>query len=98
MTKMQLVHALVEAVPGLKKGDVAAVLDALPTIITTALKAGDVVVLPGVARFKAVTKAATPERRGVDPFSKQPKTFPAKPETRRVKVAAIKPLKTTLES
>ena len=43
-------------------------------------------------------KPATPERTGVNPFTKQPQVFPAKPESRTVKVTALKGLKDMLQT
>ena len=74
---------------------VAAVLDALGDQIGSALgkKGPGVFVVPGLVKIVRQHKPATPEREGLDPFTKQPRTFKAKPARNVVKVRALKKLK-----
>ena len=44
-----------------------------------------------------VTKPATPERQGINPFTKEPTVFKAKPARTVVKVRPLKKLKAMVE-
>jgi nucleoid DNA-binding protein len=92
MTKSEFVAALAEKT-GLGKKEVSAVLDAVMNVAVEQLKAGSEVTLPGIAKLKAVHKPAVPEREGIDPFTKQPRVFKAKPASTAVKIRPAKALK-----
>ena len=78
----------------LKKKEVGAVFDALATMIARDLKRGaGVFNVPGLMKIKAVHKPAVPERRGINPFTKEETTFKAKPARNVVKVQPLKGLK-----
>merc|ERR1719181_1867278 len=49
--------------------------------------------LPGFAKFTVKKKAATKEREGINPFTKEPCTFKAKPACKTVRARAIKAIK-----
>jgi hypothetical protein len=49
--------------------------------------------MPGLLKMKVVKKPATPERQGVNPFTKQPMVFKAKPASKKVRVLPLKNLK-----
>lgn len=57
MKKAELVEAL-EAASGQSKASVAAVLDALPGVIVSALKEHGALTLPGLTKIEAKTKPA----------------------------------------
>ncbi len=78
----------------LKKKVVGAVFDALSDMISRDLKRGiGVFNVPGLMKIKAVHKPAVPERRGINPFTKEETTFKAKPARNVVKVQPLKGLK-----
>ncbi len=78
----------------LKKKEVGAVFDALANMISRDLKRGvGVFNVPGLMKIKAVHKPAVPERRGINPFTKEETTFKAKPARNVVKVQPLKGLK-----
>jgi nucleoid DNA-binding protein len=78
----------------LKKKEVGAVFDALADMISRDLKRGvGVFNVPGLMKIKAVHKPAVPERRGINPFTKEETTFKAKPARNVVKVQPLKGLK-----
>jgi hypothetical protein len=62
-------------------------------VVIETIKTEGVVVVPGIVKLRAVDKPATPERQGVDPFTKQPKTFAAKPASKKVKASPLKNIK-----
>ena len=79
---------------GLKKKDISNVFDALSNIIRQDLKSGPGVVnLAGLMKIKAVHKPAVPEREGINPFTKEPTIFKAKPARNVVKISPLKSLK-----
>jgi nucleoid DNA-binding protein len=94
LTKSQFVAALVEG-SGVPKKQVVAVLDALNAVVVEQLskKGPGVVTLPGLLKLSVTDKPAVPARDGIDPFTKQPKLFKAKPASRAVKARPVKALK-----
>lgn len=93
MNKTQLLNELQTRNPTLTRKDITGVLDSLSQVVIGTLKTEGSIVVPGVVKLRAVAKAATPERQGVDPFTKQPKTFAAKPASTKVKASALKTVK-----
>eukprot|EP00666_Eupelagonemidae_sp_cell4sb_P010954 gene10954-8941_t len=57
------------------------------------LKKNGKFVLPGFAKFVVKKKKATKARKGVNPFTKEPCTFKAKPASKTVRARAIKAIK-----
>ncbi len=57
------------------------------------LKKSGMFVLPGFAKFIVVKKPATPERKGINPFTKEPTVFKAKPARKTLKVRPVKAAK-----
>jgi DNA-binding protein HU-beta len=92
MSKTELVEAIASQ-SGLEKKQVNAVLDALSDVVYKELKAENEVVLPGLVKLTAVTKPAVPEREGINPFTKQPTIFKAKPARKIIKPRPLKALK-----
>ena len=68
-------------------------LEALATIGYSALKKDGEFLIPGFGKFVVVTKPATKERQGINPFTKQPTTFKAKPARKVLKVRPVKAAK-----
>ncbi len=93
LSKSGLVNALVEASGELSRKQVKAVLDALSDIGYKELKKTGLFTMPGFAKFRVVKKPATKAREGVNPFTKQPMTFPAKPASKSVRARPIKAIK-----
>ena len=52
--------------------------------------------LPGFAKFRVVKKPATKARQGINPFTKAPMTYPARPASKAVRVRPIKAIKDAL--
>ncbi|MBI5566791.1 MAG: HU family DNA-binding protein, partial [Chloroflexi bacterium] len=79
---------------GLEKKQVVAALDALNTVVIKQLsKAPGEVVLPGLLKLVTVKKPAVKARPGINPFTKEPTVFKAKPATKVVKARMVKALK-----
>jgi DNA-binding protein HU-beta len=92
MTKSEFIGEVAEK-SGLSKKDVNAVFEAVLNVAVEQLKKGHELTLPGMAKLKAVHKPAKPAREGTDPFTKQPRTFAAKPASTAVKIRPVKALK-----
>jgi nucleoid DNA-binding protein len=92
MTKSEFVNAIAER-SGLNKKQASTVLEAMGNIVTEQLKSSGEVTIPGLIRLSVSTKEATPEREGINPFTKQPTIFKAKPARKVVKARPMKALK-----
>ena len=92
MSKTELIEAIAGQ-SGLEKKQVSAVLDALSDVVYKELKAQHEVVIPGLLKLTSVTKPAVPEREGINPFTKEPTTFKAKPARTVIKPRPLKALK-----
>ena len=57
------------------------------------LKTAGTFLLPGFAKFVVVEKPATPAYDGVNPFTKAPMRFEAKPASKAVKARLLKGIK-----
>jgi len=93
-TKSEILSSIAKAT-GLPRKQVAAVCDALTGQIKAALgkKGSGVFVVPGLVKIAAIQKPATPERKGINPFTKQEQIFKAKPARKVIKVRPLKALK-----
>merc|ERR1712181_140630 len=78
---------------GLKTKDVKGTMEAIMGIAAEELKKTGSFKLAGMLNMKLKKKPATPARKGVNPFTKEPCVFKAKPASKTVKVFAMKKLK-----
>ena len=92
MSKTEFVEAIATQ-SGLDKKQVNAVLNALNDVVYKELRAQNEVVIPGLLKLTSVTKPATPEREGINPFTKEKTMFKAKPERKVIKPRPLKALK-----
>lgn len=92
MTKSDFLNSLAEK-SSLSKKQASAVMDALGAIVTDQLKTTGQVTIPGLIKLNVSEKAATPEREGINPFTKQPAIIKAKPARKVVKARPVKALK-----
>ncbi len=94
ISKSALINAVVEQQNGeVNRRQVKAILDALAEIAHKELKKAGIFTMPGFAKFRVVKKPATKARQGINPFTKQPTTFAAKPASKTVRVRPIKAVK-----
>jgi DNA-binding protein HU-beta len=93
MSKSQLIEKIVEQQDGLSKKDVKGVMEALVTVGHKELKKSGVFMLPGFAKFVVIKKPATKERKGINPFTKEPTVFKAKPARKIVRARPVKAAK-----
>jgi DNA-binding protein HU-beta len=92
LSKSELIQKVADEA-SLPKKDVKAVIESLASVGYKELKKAGVFLLPGYAKFVVVKKAATPERTGINPFTKQPTVFKAKPARKILKVRPVKAAK-----
>lgn len=94
MSKSAFVSALAEK-SGLTKKQAAAALEALNAMVAHELgkRGPGEVILPGLLRLSVVSKPATPEHEGLNPFTREPMTYKAKPARRVIKARPLKFLK-----
>ena len=94
MSKTQFIATLAEK-SSLSKKQAEAALETMNTLVAEQLgKQGPgEVIIPGLIKMNVVVKPATPERQGINPFTKEPTTFKAKPARKVVKVRPLKALK-----
>ncbi|MCP1835378.1 DNA-binding protein HU-beta [Bradyrhizobium sp. USDA 4518] len=89
MTKNQVIDAIAEGTQ-LSKTDVKAVIEELATIGYKELNQSGEFVVPGFVKMSVVNKPATEARMGVNPFTKEPMKFAAKPASKSVKASPLK--------
>jgi nucleoid DNA-binding protein len=91
-TKSGVLNA-VSSATGLPRQQVGKVVGALAALAAAELARRGTFTLPGMAKMKVVKKPATKARQGINPFTKEPMTFKAKPARKLVKMRALKALK-----
>ena len=97
MSKSSLIQAIAETVgEELSRKQVKNVLESLITVGHRELKKSGVFTLPGFAKFRVVKKPATKARQGINPFTKQPQHFEAKPASKVVRARPVKAIKDAL--
>jgi nucleoid DNA-binding protein len=94
MNKTQIMTHIAEKT-GLAKKEVVSVFEELGHIIESHVKKRAVghFTVPGLMKVKVVRKPATKARKGINPFTKEPTVFKAKPARNVVKVLPLKKLK-----
>merc|ERR1712179_118851 len=78
---------------GLKSKDVKGVMEALVGVAADQLKKAGSFKIAGALNLKLKSKPATPARKGVNPFTKDPCVFKAKPASKTVKGFPMKRFK-----
>jgi DNA-binding protein HU-beta len=98
LTKAQVIAELA-AGTGLDKKTVNKFFDALNDMAKKQLgpKGPGEFVLPGLVKLKAVKKAATKDRQGINPFTKEPMLIKGKPASKKIRASAVKALKDTIQ-
>jgi nucleoid DNA-binding protein len=80
---------------GLSKKQVSTVFESLTELIGNELgkKGPGQFIVPGLLKLKVVRKPATKAKTGINPFTKEPMTYKAKPARNQVKAVPMKSLK-----
>lgn len=95
MSKSELIQKLVEkhSNKAMTRKDVKAVIESLAEIGYKELNKSGAFLVPGFAKFVVIRKPATKERSGINPFTKEPMTFKAKPARKVVRARPVKAVK-----
>ena len=97
MSKSELIQKITDKYADtLKRKDVKGVLETLADLGYKELKKNGAFVVPGFAKFVVVKKPATKARKGINPFTKEPTIFKAKPARKVLKLRAVKAAKDAL--
>merc|ERR1719174_2876208 len=92
MTQSGAMTAVAETT-GLKTKDVKSVVEALMSVAVDQVKKSGSFKLAGMLNMKLKNKPAQKARKGVNPFTKEPCIFKAKPASKTVRCLAMKKLK-----
>lgn len=94
MSKTQFVTTLAEK-SGLNKKQAASALDTINAMVVHQLgkRGPGEVLIPGLLKLNIVNKPATRKHEGINPFTKEPMTYKAKPAHKVIKMRALKALK-----
>jgi nucleoid DNA-binding protein len=93
LSKSQLIEKIATENEGLSKKDVKGVLESLASVGYKELKKTGTFLVPGFAKFVVIKKPATKERQGINPFTKEPTVFKAKPARKIVRARPVKAAK-----
>merc|ERR1712029_898090 len=86
-------YRTVSETTGVKARDVKGAMEAYVSLVAAQVKKNGAFKLGGALNLKLKKKPARPARKGVNPFTKEPCTFKAKPASKTVKAFAMKKLK-----
>ena len=92
MTKSELISQIAER-SELKKSEIKGVMETLAAVGYRELKKNGSFLLPGFAKFVVIKKPATKARKGINPFTKEPTIFKAKPARKIIKARPVKAAK-----
>merc|ERR1739845_142399 len=95
LTQTQVIASVAET-NGLKNKQVKGVIDALFSVACGEIKKNGNFKLAGMLNLKLKKKPATPAKKGINPFTKEPCVFKAKPASKTVRALAMKKLKEAL--
>merc|ERR1712046_130059 len=87
------VYASVAETAGLKQKQVKDIVEALMATASAELKKNGSFKLAGMINMRLKKKPAQPARKGVNPFTKEPCVFKAKPASKTVRAFLMKKLK-----
>src|SRR3974377_2216102 len=80
MSKSELIQKIADQHPnGLTRKDIKGVIESLASVGYKELKKTGGFFVPCFAKFVVIKKPATKARKGINPFTKEPKVFKAKP-------------------
>jgi len=97
MSNSKLILTIVEEHSNkLTRKDVKEVLESLANVGYKELKKTGAFLVPGFAKFIVVRKPATKARKGINPFTKEPMVFKAKPARKVLKARPVKAAKDAL--
>src|SRR5450432_3480340 len=94
MSKSELIQKIAEKHgEAVTRKDVKGVIESLAEIGYKELKKTGAFVVPGFGKFVVIKKPATKARQGINPFTKEPTIFKAKPAQKIIKARPVKATK-----
>jgi DNA-binding protein HU-beta len=94
MSKSELIQKIAEQHPNkMTRKDVKGVIESLAEIGCKELKKTGAFFVPGFAKFVVIKKPATKARKGINPFTKEPTVFKAKPARKIIRARPAKAAK-----
>jgi DNA-binding protein HU-beta len=94
LSKSELIQKIAEQLSSdITRKDVKAVIEVLATIGYKELNKSGAFLVPGFAKFVVIKKPATKERNGINPFTKEPAIFKAKPARKIIRARPVKAAK-----
>jgi DNA-binding protein HU-beta len=94
MSKSQLIQKIAEQHSNnITRKDVKAIIESIATIGYKELNKTGAFLVPGFAKFVVIRKPATKARSGINPFTKEPTIFKAKPARKIVRARPVKAAK-----
>ena len=90
MSKSELIQKIADQHSnGVSRKDIKGVIESLASVGHKELKKTGVFFVPGFAKFVVIKKPATKERKGINPFTKQPTVFKAKPARKIIRARPV---------
>merc|ERR1719440_2136298 len=86
-------YRAVSETTGVKARDVKGAIEAYINVAATQVKKNGAFKVSGALNLKLKSKPARPARKGVNPFTKEPCVFKAKPASKTVRALPMKKLK-----
>ena len=93
MTKSELLQEVADQFPDKTRKDIKEVLEVFTKIGHHELKKTGTFLVPGFAKFVVIKKPATKAHKGINPFTKEPTVFKAKPARKVLKARTLKATK-----
>jgi DNA-binding protein HU-beta len=94
MSKSELIQRIADQHPNnMTRKGVKGVIESLADIGYKELKKTGAIFVPGFAKFVVIKKAATKARKGINPFTKEPTIFKAKPARKIIRARPVKAAK-----
>jgi nucleoid DNA-binding protein len=94
MSKSQLIQKIADQHSnGVSRKDIKGVIESLASVGYKELKKTGAFFVPGFAKFVVIKKPATKQRTGINPFTKEPTVFKAKPARKVIRARPVKAVK-----
>ena len=94
MSKSQLIQKIADQHSnGFSRKDIKAIIESLASVGYKELKKTGAFFVPGFAKFVVIKKPATKARNGINPFTKEPTVFKAKPARKVIRARPVKAVK-----
>jgi nucleoid DNA-binding protein len=93
MSKSEMIEKIAAEHSELSKKQVKGVIESLATVGYNELKKNGAFFVPGFEKFVVIKKPATKERQGINPFTKEPTVFKARPARKIIRARPVKAAK-----